>query len=47
MTLTLTIPVWLMWTLGLLVGVPALMAVAALAWFGYVALTSVVLGPWR
>ena len=37
--MTITIPVWLIWTLGLLVGVPALIIVLALAWFGYTALT--------
>lgn len=37
--MTITIPVWLLWTLGLLVGVPALIVVLVVAWFGYIALT--------
>ncbi|MGE8143024.1 hypothetical protein ACQKOE_13700 [Novosphingobium sp. NPDC080210] len=45
--MTIEIPAWLLWTLGLLVGVPALVALIALAWFGYVALTAVGKGIWR
>lgn len=39
--MTITIPTWLLWTLGIVIGVPAIMLILALAWFGYVALTSV------
>jgi len=44
---TITIPAWLLWTLGLLVGIPAIVVILALAWFGYVALTSISKGPWK
>lgn len=37
--MTIEIPMWLIWTLGLLVGVPLVAVVLVLAWFGYVALT--------
>lgn len=38
--MTIEIPMWLIWTLGLLVGVPPIAVVLVLAWFGYVALTA-------
>lgn len=45
--MTFTIPTWLLWALGLLVGIPALLAIIALAVFGYVALTAIGRGPWK
>ena len=36
--MTIEIPVWLLWTLGLLIGVPFVVVTLVLAWFGYVAL---------
>ncbi len=34
MTLTITLPIWLLWTLGLAVGIPALAALIILASIG-------------
>ena len=45
--MTLTIPTWALWTLAAIIGIPALIAVLVLAWFGYVALTAVSGGLWR
>lgn len=36
--MTFTLPTWLLWTLGIIVGVPAILATLFLAWFGYQAL---------
>ena len=38
--MTIEIPMWLIWTLGLWVGVPLVTVTLVLAWFGYVALTA-------
>ncbi len=38
--MSITIPTWLLWTIGLVVGVPAVLAVLVLAVFGWVALTA-------
>lgn len=38
--MAIDIPVWLIWTLGLLIGVPLIAVTLVLAWFGYVALTA-------
>jgi hypothetical protein len=35
--MTFTIPTWLLWTLGLMIGVPAIIALIGLAIFGFVA----------
>lgn len=35
--MTITIPIWLLWTLGLLIGVPTVIAIIGLAIFGFVA----------
>lgn len=46
--MTITIPTWLLWTLALLVGVPAVAAVIAFAWFGFVVAKSLSKGGfWR
>ncbi|MFN3456916.1 MAG: hypothetical protein ACK4Z8_04995 [Novosphingobium sp.] len=46
--MTITIPTWLLWTIGLLVGVPAAVAVIAFAWLGYVVAKSLSKGGlWR
>lgn len=46
--MSITIPTWVVWTLGILIGVPAGVAILVLAWFGYVALTSLGKGGfWR
>lgn len=44
--MTITIPTWLLWALGIVVGVPAVFAILVLACFGYVALTAIG-GPWK
>jgi hypothetical protein len=33
--MTITIPVWLLWTLAAVIGVPLLVGVLAFAWMGY------------
>ena len=38
--MTITIPVWLVWAVGLLIGIPLVAVVLLLAWFGYVALAA-------
>ena len=46
--MTFTIPAWLLWTLAIVVGVPALIATLVLAWFGWVALNAFSKGGiWR
>lgn len=45
--MTITIPAWLLWALGLLVGVPAIVVILALAWFGYVVASSFSRGLWK
>ena len=45
--MALTIPTWLLWTAGLVIGVPAVIAILVLAWFGWVALTALKGGLWR
>lgn len=45
--MTITIPTWALWTLAVVVGIPAVLAILALAWFGYVALTAMKGGIWR
>lgn len=45
--MTITIPTWLLWTLAIVIGVPAVLAILALALFGYVALTMFEGGIWR
>ena len=42
--MTITIPTWALWALGIVIGVPALVAIIALTWFGYVVLTSLAKG---
>lgn len=33
--MTITIPVWLLWTLGLGIGIPAFIVLCCLAWMGW------------
>lgn len=33
--MTITVPVWLLYTLAVLIGVPALLALAFLVWIGW------------
>ncbi len=37
--MTLHIPEWLLWTVGLVAGVPLVVGFVFLAWMGYVSLT--------
>lgn len=39
--MTFTIPVWLLFSVGLLIAVPLILAILVLAWFGYVALSCI------
>jgi len=45
--MVITIPTWLLWALGIVVGVPAVLVILVLAGFGYVALTACRGGFWR
>jgi hypothetical protein len=36
--MTITIPTWVLWTLGLGLGIPAAVAILFLAWFGWQAI---------
>lgn len=36
--MTIEIPTWLLWTFGLLIGIPLLVGAMLLMWFGWVAL---------
>ncbi len=45
--MTFTIPTWALWTLAAIVGIPALISLLALAWFGYVAAKVLSGGRWK
>lgn len=46
--MTITIPTWVLWTLGIVVGVPAAIVTVALAAFGFVVARSLSKGGfWR
>lgn len=45
--MTLTIPTWALWMLAAIIGIPALIAVLALAVFGYVAAKALAGAKWR
>jgi hypothetical protein len=45
--MTIEIPVWLLWALGVAVGVPAVVLIIWFAWFGYVVASSLKGGIWR
>jgi hypothetical protein len=40
--MTLYIPIWLLWAIGLLVGVPLALLILYLAWLGWAVLTQVI-----
>lgn len=40
--MTFTIPVWVMWTIGFIVGIPALVFILFCAWVGYAFLKGVI-----
>lgn len=44
--MTFTIPTWLLWTLGLVIGVPLVLAILALAVFGWMAASAVARPRW-
>lgn len=45
--MTITVPAWLVWTLAIVIGVPAVIAILALAVFGFVMLKTLSGGIWR
>ena len=45
--MTFTIPTWVLWTLAAIVGIPALISLLALAWFGYAAAKVLSGGRWK
>lgn len=40
--MTFTIPVWVMWAIGFIVGIPALVFILFCAWFGYAFLKGII-----
>jgi hypothetical protein len=45
--MTISLPGWLLWTLAIGIGAPAVILVAVLAFFGWIALTAIGRGPWK
>lgn len=40
--MTFTIPVWAMWAIGLIIGIPALIFILLFAWVGYAFLKGII-----